>query len=203
HQGLSSGISIEDWKTPFGLVKTDKDLAILLKNKTGLKINEKPHMNEHSIEVQLPFLQFANKDLIKEIRIVAVSVGRDVDFNKLGSDLTSLLNKKDVIYIVSTDFTHYGPNYGYVPFTSDIPERLNKLDKEAIDLIKNLEIEKFREFLNKTHITICGYYPTLLLMKILSESEIKTKGSLLMHYTSADIVGDYKNSVSYASILFK
>ncbi len=197
HHGMRSGISIEDWKTPFGLVKTNKDLARELKD--IVPINEEPHTHEHSIEVQLPFLQFANKDRMKEIRILAISIGRDLDYKKVGTGLASALAGKDVVIIVSSDFTHYGPSYGYVPFTTDIPERLNKLDKQAIDLITALDVDGFAKFINETNITICGYYPILTLMKMLNQAE----GSLLMHYTSGDITKDYRNSVSYASILFK
>ncbi|MBN2422561.1 AmmeMemoRadiSam system protein B [Candidatus Woesearchaeota archaeon] len=203
HQGLPSGISIEDWKTPFGIIKTNKSLAIELKENTSLDINEIPHQHEHSIEVQLPFLQFVNKDLMKEIKILAISISRDIDFKILGEEIAKVMANKDVVYIVSSDFTHYGSNYGYLPFTSDIEKRLNELDKGAIDLIKNLNISGFSEYINRTHITICGYYPILLLMKILSMEETKPLGSLLMHYTSGDIMKDHKNSVSYVSILFK
>ncbi|MBU0756860.1 MAG: AmmeMemoRadiSam system protein B [Nanoarchaeota archaeon] len=203
HMGEQSGISIEDWKTPFGMVKTDKDLAIELKENTCLDINEDAHMNEHSIEVQLPLLQFASKDRMKDIRIVAISVNRDVDFRQLGEEMEKVLSKKDVVFIVSSDFTHYGRSYGYLPFTSDIKERLNNLDRKGIDFITKLDIPGFSDYINTTQVTICGYYPILLLMKLFSDEEVKPKGSLLMHYTSSDLTEDYSSSVSYVSILFK
>ncbi len=202
HQGLDSGISIEDWRTPFGMIKTDKDLAIHLKETTGLRIEEKVHADEHSIEVQLPFLQFVNRDVSKDQKILPISINHDVDFRSLGTALHEALRGRDVVFIVSSDFTHYGRSYGYLPFTTDIEKRLNDLDKSAIDLIMSLDVKGFSELLNKTQVTICGFYPILLLMHMLSLDEEKPKGRLLMHYTSGDIVGDHSNSVSYASILF-
>ena len=110
---------------------------------------------------------------------------------------------KSHTYIISSDFTHYGPNYGYLPFSLDIPKRLNDLDKGAIEKIVELDTEGFADYVNSTGITICGYMPILVFMSILKQEKYEKKGDLLMHYTSGDILGDYKNSVSYASILFK
>jgi AmmeMemoRadiSam system protein B len=203
HGGMPSGISIEDWKTPFGIVKTDKDLAIYLKDNTSLKINESVHEEEHSIEVQVPFLQFVNRDALGTMKILPISFGRDLDFEKIALELSKALKSRDVVYIVSSDFTHYGRNYGYVPFTTDIQAKLKDLDVHAIKLINSLDINGFSDFLNRSNITICGYYPILLLMKILSLDEEPSKGNLLMYYTSAEISGDYSTSVSYVSILFK
>ncbi|MFH0875724.1 MAG: AmmeMemoRadiSam system protein B [archaeon] len=203
HDGEDSGISIEDWKTPFGLIKTDKALAMHLKENTSLKINETPHISEHSIEVQLPFLQFVSKDQLANLNILPISIDRDIDFRTLGEEMYNALKGKDIVFIVSSDFTHYGRGYGYVPFTTDISARLKEMDEKAIDLIKWLKIDEFGDYLNRTQITICGYYPILLLMKILSMEEDKPKGSLLMYYTSGELTGDYSMSVSYVSMMFR
>jgi AmmeMemoRadiSam system protein B len=203
HFGFGSGLSIEDWKTPFGVVKTDKDMVRGLKDNTQLKIAEQHHITEHSLEVQVPFLQFSNKDNIQFIKLVPMVFGRDIDFEVIGKELFDFFKNKDVVFIISTDFTHYGSHYGYLPFTSDVPDRLNKLDKGATDLIMEFNTRGFKDYVNKTGITICGYMAILVFLAMMEHNENKPKPHLLMHYTSGDVVGDYRNSVSYASIVFK
>jgi MEMO1 family protein len=199
HTSRKSGISIEDWKTPLGVVKVDKNLAIKLKENTDLEIDEEIHKNEHSIEVQLPFLQFVNKDKLNNLKILPISVSNDIDFKKLAKDMKKVLKDKKVTYITSSDFTHYGPSYGYVPFSTDIEQRLEKLDKQAFDLITSFNTGGFIDFLNKTGDTICGFMPVLLLMELLENA----KPEVLLYYTSGSLTSDFKNSVSYASIIFR
>jgi hypothetical protein len=201
HYGLGSGLSIEDWKTPFGLVKVEKDMVLGIKEKTGLKIAEENHVAEHSLEVQLPFLQYANRDKLQDIRIIPLVIGRDLDYYETGKKLADFLKNKDIVVIISSDFTHYGPSYRYVPFSTDIPNRITALDNGAIEHIMKLDTNGFKEYVNKTGITICGYMPILIFLSIIEQSE--TKPNLLMHYTSGDVLGSYKNSVSYVSIVFK
>jgi AmmeMemoRadiSam system protein B len=205
HFGTGSGISIEDWKTPLGVVKTDKKIAEELSEHTSLKIAEHEHAAEHSLEVQLPFLQFSNKDKIDELKIVPITIGQDIDFMKLGKELADYFKKcnKEVVFIISSDFTHYGPGYHYLPFTTDVPSRISKLDKGAIELILKLDTNGFRDYVNKTLITICGYMPILVYLAMTSEMQMKITPKFLMHYTSGDILGDFKNSVSYAAIQFR
>ena len=201
HSGYSSAISIEDWKTPFGLIKTDKEFALKLKENSDLKVNEKVHENEHSVEVQLPFLQFVNKDNMSKLRILPIVLTNDIDYKKLAKDFKKIIKemKRKVIFIISSDFTHYGHNYAYVPFTLDVKERLKDMDEKAFEYITRLDSGGFADFINKTGATICGYLPILLLLEILEG----TKGQVLLYYTSGALIGDYKNSVSYASIIFR
>jgi AmmeMemoRadiSam system protein B len=205
HFGFGSGLSIEDWKTPFGIVKTDKDFIIGLKENTSLKIAEQNHLTEHSLEVQLPFLQFSNKDHMKDIRIAPIVLGRDFDYKKLAKQLHDFLKKQrnKVVFIMSTDFTHYGSHYGYVPFTSDIPERITQLDKGAIKKIMKYDSQGFKEYINKTGITMCGYMGVLVFLELMQYREKKPSSHLLMHYMSGDLTGDFSNSVSYVSMVFK
>src|SRR3989338_8466292 len=69
HSGFPSCVSLEDWETPFGIVKVDEEFTRVLMANSGLKQNERAHSGEHSIEVQLPFLQFANMDHLKQLKI--------------------------------------------------------------------------------------------------------------------------------------
>lgn len=202
HTGLGkSSIILDSWETPFGMVRADHELGKALVKKSELIEDPKAHLQEHSIEVQLPFLQFVSKDFLQKLRIIPITLSEEADLNKLALDLKEVIldTNKKVVFIVSSDFTHYGPQYHYVPFSSDIPERMYKLDQGAIKLIKEMDAEGFLDYTYKTGATICGKLGIALLLKTLG----KTKGQLLQYYTSSDIMGDYSNAVGYASILFE
>jgi AmmeMemoRadiSam system protein B len=196
HSGFRTCFSAEDWQTPLGVVKTDRELAELLSGKTAVPINESSHAREHSIEVQLPFLQFA----VKKPKIVPLMVSHDLDPIELGKKLKKAIaeSKKKICIVCSSDFTHYGINYGFMPFNTNRKENLYKLDKQAIDLILQKKSGKFIDFVQDGRATICGAFPIAVLL----EATDFEKAELLKYYTSGDIVNDYSSAVGYASIIF-
>jgi len=106
---------------------------------------------------------------------------------------------KNVTFIISSDFTHYGSRYKYIPFESNKKENIYKLDEAAIALIKNFKPEEFLDLVDKELMTICGAKPIYFLLEYLKSGKVM----LEQYYTSADIDNsDYHNSVSYASIVF-
>lgn len=202
HSGFNSCISTEDWQTPLGIVKTDKDFGQKLSDISGLPIDEVAHQNEHSIEVQLPFLQFINKT--NNFKILAIIIGYDTNIEEVAQNIKKILDqtKKTCILIASSDFIHYGPNYGFMPFSDNIKENMYKLDKEAIEHIKKLNSNDFLDYIEKTQATICGKYPIAALIETSKLLGAK-KAELLKYYTSGDVIGDYSNSVGYASVVVK
>jgi len=114
-------------------------------------------------------------------------------------EVTMDMNKK-VTYIISSDFTHYGSNYGYIPFESERQKNIYALDNKAIEFIKNFDAKGFLNFVEQERITICGANPIYLLLNLIKDANVL----LEQYYTSADLDPDsnYRNSVSYASIVF-
>ena len=190
HHGYETGVSAQDWITPLGIAKYDKKIVQEFSD-AGIKLSETPHIREHSLEVQIPFLQRIKEDFT----FAAVGVGHDADMLKLAETIAKF---EDAIVIASSDFTHYGFSYGFVPFSTRIRENLETLDMGAINLINTLDSDGFKRYVNKTGMTICGYLPILVLLACM-----KNKGVLLKYYTSGDVIGDYSSSVSYASIAFE
>ena len=101
--------------------------------------------------------------------------------------------------MASSDFTHYGPNYDYVPFDQNIPDGLKKLDMGAYDYIAKLDSAGFGQYCDKTGATICGRVPIAILLSMLPSG---TKPELLKYTTSGELTGDFTNSVSYFSVAF-
>lgn len=203
HSGPATCTSDEDWETPIGTVKCDIEFVNKLAPK-GIPINKKEHRCEHSIEVQLPFLQFVSKDKAERLKIVPIMIA-DGRFERWGQIIKETINetKRKVVIICSSDFTHHGPNYDYVPFKSDIAKNMRQLDITAVNFITKPNPKSFLEYTERTGATICGRYGIAVLLWLMKYLKTERKGQLLSYYTSGDVVNDYKNAVGYATIVFK
>jgi len=202
HSGTGNAVSMEGYETPFGVARVDQEFVkALLEKNDELKIDEKAHAEEHSIEVQIPFLQFATKDNMHGLKIVPILI-HEIDYMKLGLDLkeTIIESGKKVVIIVSSDFTHYGRNYHYIPFSVDVKKNIYDMDRKALDLIQALNPDGFIAYIDETMATICGAFPIAVLLKTLKHAKVE----ILQYYTSGDLEEEqtYKNSGSYAAILF-
>jgi MEMO1 family protein len=205
HSGLGSKISlsIEDFDSPLGIVESDillieKIIKSCESRKIEVSVSEQAHKYEHSIEVQLPFIGFVQK----RFRIVPILVqGLDAKgiraFGKVLADLVAD-EKKKILVIASSDFTHYGASYGFTPFLDNIKQNLYEIDGRAIDRILDSDLEGFMDIANKS--TICGKIPIACCMEFCRN--LGLKGEKLNYTTSGDISGDWRNCVGYASIAF-
>lgn len=204
HSG--SGVNatmLDDWETPLGIVKCDVEFAKSIANRRDIMIDERVHAGEHSIEVQLPFLQFISKDCASRLRIVPLLVGM-CDYGKIAEMIVQRANtlKKSICVIASSDFTHYGYSYGFVPFRGNVAENLKKLDMGAIKFIEKLDCWSFLNYIKETKATICGSNPIALAIEIAKRLGAKN-AEVLKYYNSGDVVEDYSNAVGYASIAFR
>lgn len=207
HREWFRGAAILDtdcYQTPLGLIEIDRSTCSkLLEEKKPLKEKliisfRQAFIGEHSLEIQLPFLQRTNGDFL----LIPIIIGnlRPNDFEVLASTFKKYIDD-DTLIVVSSDFTHYGRDHGYMPFPLDNYTRANidMLDRKAIDRIIALDFDGFWKYHNKTRVTICGRNPIGVLLKMLNPP---AKGELIYYYTSGDLTGGYTSSVSYASIIF-
>jgi hypothetical protein len=203
HSGFGGKLSFsgEDFETPLSIVKNDVKLGkkILEKLKAaGLDadIDERVHAYEHSIEVELPFLQLS-QGRFEIIPILPKNLSFD-ECRKAAKVFAEFVSE-DVCVVVSSDFTHYGFNYAFVPFTENVKKNLYKLDKEIIDSIFKLNSKEVYEKAGKS--TVCG----VLSITILTEmAKIKSwKPELVDYYTSGDVVDNWESAVGYAGIVFR
>lgn len=156
-----------------------------------------PHVDarEHSVEMQMPFIRHVAPDA----KVVPLIVGALTlhEVRRVADAIRALLRPGDVV-IASSDFTHYGPNYRYMPFGEPVAANLRKLDMRAYQMLAHSELEEFWRFKHQTDDTICGFYPNSVLRAIVGDAQ-----ATLMHYdTSGRVIGDFKNSVSYLAIAF-
>lgn len=200
--GLNSIWLGSDWATPIGKIEVDRDLGREISESKLFDINPDPHFQEHSLEVQLPFIQNLSKG--KPPKIVPILFSSHLNnelAEKFADAIVSKTKGKSVKFVVSSDFTHYGINYGYIPFLRDAKDKIYELDKVAIEKIEKLDLTGFVNYVNETGATICGAFPIAVAISIAKKSGLK-KAKLLDYYTSGDLTHSYSNSVSYASLYF-
>ena len=184
------------FETPLGQIPLDTEFMDKLLKFPMVQNVPHAHQSENSIEMELPILQYCQEDF-KLVPIVAGQCSLDV-VEKAGTILKSLVDE-DTLVIASSDFVHYGSDYGYVPFTENIPEQIKKVDMGAYQYIANLDAKGFMEYKRKTGATICGSVPISILLSMMSEP---SKAHLIKYEASGELTGDFSNSVSYMSIAF-
>jgi hypothetical protein len=190
HTGYGAAVSLwtgNAWKTPFGEVKIDEELAHKLLGGI-IAADETAHMYEHSIEVQLPWLQH----LYKEIKIVPITMwAQDIETARTVGKAISKIANNNIVIIASSDFTHYEPH-----------SVASEKDKSMIEAIVNLdeeELYKWRELLNST---MCGFGPVAATIVAAKELEAK-EANLLKYATSGDTTGDFSRVVGYGAIVIR
>jgi AmmeMemoRadiSam system protein B/AmmeMemoRadiSam system protein A len=189
------------YETPLGQIPLDVALIEKLLEYSAFRHVPQAHAygrggQEHSVQIELPLLQHRQKDF-KLVPIVAGQCSPET-VAKAATILKSLIDE-DTLVVASSDFVHYGPNYGYVPFRDNIPEQLKKLDMGAYEHIARFDSRGFLEYRRETGATICGAVPIAVLLSMLSEP---AQAHLVQYATSGEMSGDFTNSVSYFSIAF-
>lgn len=184
------------FQTPMGQVAIDTEFVKKLLENPLFVVIPQANLPEHSTQIEIPLLQFVQKDF-KVVPIVAGQCSME-NIKKAALILNSLVDK-DTLVIASSDFTHYGPNYGYVPFKENEQENLKNLDMGAYNYIEKLDADGFLQYRAKTGTTICGYIPISILLTMLDK---QAQANLINYDTSGHLTGDFTNSVSYFAISF-
>lgn len=195
HTGLGKLFSIMpkgSWRLPFGEVEIDEEFSRqLIENCKFLEEDSDAHKREHSIEVQIPLLQYF-KPNIKIIPIIAGTSDLNT-YIKIGQDIANTVKKmhrlQDTLFIASSDMTHY-----------EEEKIARSKDKLAIDAILELNEAKLLDVIDKHEISMCGYVPVAIMISYAKAQGAK-KARLIKYQTSADASGDYSSVVGYAGII--
>ena len=206
HRVSFSGLATADYtayRTPLGDVSIDSDAVQTVLDSGGeIKELTAAHAQEHSLEVQLPFLQ----EVLPDTPIVPLICGHlDANLTRKVAQCLLPFWKSDTLWVISSDFTHFGSSFGYVPFYNDVENQLKELDMGAVEKILDLDFEGFSDYLNETGATICGAGPIKILLKTieLANCTNSLKTELLECTNSGEISGDFSHCVGYSSIAFE
>ena len=194
HTGYGSGLAVMNegvWRTPLGDIEVDGKVADeIVKESRIVDVDDSAHRYEHSIEVQLPFLQYLFGSQFKIVPVCFLM--QDLhSAREVGQAVAKVLKGKNGLIIASSDMTHYEPQ-----------ENAEKKDRLALRAVEALDEERFYSIIEEHRITVCGYGPIIALItaaKILEAKEAK----LLCYKTSGDVIGDYSSVVGYAAVEFK
>lgn len=201
HTGYGSAVAVMIrgiWETPLGEVKINEDLGKEVW-KSIIDNDETAHMYEHSIEVQLPFLQYINKKFdFVPICLAMQDYETSLEIGEILAEAIKKIGKKTVI-IASTDFSHIGFNYRSIPPRDmKVDEYAKKQDKIAIDEILKLDPKGLIEEVYQHNISMCGYGAVASMLVAAKKLGAK-KAELLKYGTSYEV---YPNTscVGYGAI---
>ena len=194
----ASVLRVDAYETPLGRIPVDAEARDALLESPVVTVLPTAHENEHSVENQLPMLQRA----LENFEMVEVLVGEMTDQQRatLAGVVRDLVDEQTLL-VVSTDFTHYGPNFGYAPFRDHVPERLQLLNDAAVREILEVDVPGWDILLHNTQATICGRNAVSLLLETLLPFD-DLAGRRVAYATSGELTGDFTNSVTYAGIVF-
>ena len=199
HTGMGEQFAVMKsglWKTPLGEVAIHEGVAEkILKESDVLTHDVIAHQQEHSIEVQLPFLQYK---LGNDFKFVPISIlnefADDLLLEKcrsIGKTVAGIIKKQKGRWVVlaSSDFSHYLPQ-----------KEARGIDMSLIRKIKKLNEKKFFSKIVEKNATVCGFGPIAATIAAAKELGAK-KADLLKYATSGDVSGDVGSVVGYASII--
>ena len=195
HYGAGTGLSIMSegaWLTPLGEVDIDTDAAKRICENSGMiDIDASAHVHEHSIEIQLPFLQYI---FGKRFKFVPISMMmQDLESSRnVGEAIAKTIADRNALIIASSDMSHYEPQ-----------KQAERKDKLAIDAILKLDEKGLQRTVESESISMCGYGPVSSAI-VASKMLQGLSARLLCYQTSGDITEDYSQVVGYmAAIISK
>ena len=192
HRGVGARAAVlgsGKWETPLGLVPIQEELAEAFKKKVDfLEEDSAAHVREHSLEMQVPFLQYRNRG----VRIVPICLQR-LDYTEcaaLGEGLAQAIRdfSTPVLLVASTDMTHF-----------EAQEEAKKKDMLAIQRVLEVDPRGLYEVVTRERISMCGFIPTTAVLCACKSLGV-AKGTLVRYATSGDVSGEYSNVVGYAGI---
>ena len=187
------------FQTPLGSIPIDTEIVEKLLKNALFQDLPAAFDQENSVEIQLPLLQL-HQAAYGRFKLVPILAGPcSADGVRRAAAVLSTCVDPNTLVVASSDFTHYGPHYHYVPFTDNVPAKLKNLDMGAFAAIEAIDAKALLDYQRRTGATICGYVPVAILLAMLDGS---TKAQLMDYTTSGEVTSDYTNSVSYLSVVF-
>ncbi len=193
HYGIGSGVATfrdGEWETPMGRMRVDEEAASMLVNDSGIvAFDPEAHRMEHSLEVQLPFLQQIYGDSVPFLPVSLLF--QDVDTARtVAESLVKVVEGRSAVLVASSDLTHYEP-----------AAVAKEKDSVLIDAARRMDLSSFYSTLDRLQVTACGFGAIATVMEV-SRALGLSKGELLKYATSGDTTGDNNQVVGYAALRF-
>ncbi len=192
------------WRTPFGDLSTATELLAALEQAgdPALVIRDDVHTPEHSLEVQFPLIQY----LLGTVPVLPLLVGSmSLASTRAFARTLAGIDNGRLLYLISSDFTHYGENFRFRPFGEPVKEQLRALDDEGLKFLTDRDLNGFVQFLGRTGATICGAQAIALYLALLEELDPERQvfsGEVISRSDSGETTGSYDCVVDYAGVRF-
>ncbi len=189
HTGIGARLAVcnDDWQTPLGVAQFDSVLGAAIVDEDELATNDcVAHSNEHSLEVQVPFLQYTFGPGVSFVPI-CISDQSWAVCESIGKTLAKLANEMDILVIASSDFTHF-----------ESAESARKKDNQAMEYLEFLDPEGFLSFVQGHKVSICGAGPIAAAM-VFAKERGAMQFNMLKYTTSGDITKDNSSVVAYVA----
>ncbi len=193
HTGQGQRISVMSegtWTMPFGNVSIDSELAQeILKQVPEARSDDLAHLREHSLETQLPFLQYHKKD-IRIVPICLMSLAWE-QCRSLGLGLAKAIQSinKPVLVVASSDMTHYKSH-----------QDASMQDTKAIERMLNMDPKGLFDTVHHNQISMCGVNPATAML-VCSQELGASRAELSRYMTSGEVSGDMDHVVGYAGVI--
>lgn len=187
-------LSADYIQTPLGKIAIDKNATQELLKYKGFINAPDIHPNEHSVQIEIPWVQIMSP----KTPIVPLVVGQLDPYSVIehAEAIKRLITPKTLV-LISSDFTHYGASFNYVPFDTDIEENIQKLDSLAVNYIIQKDLNGFQSFIQNTRAIICGEMPIQLLLALLPTHSVP---HVIGYQTSGKLMSNWTHSVSYVGL---
>jgi AmmeMemoRadiSam system protein B len=202
--GLSS---LKTYQTPLGNIDLDTETIAKLKKEGNFEFTDKDvEEDEHSLEMHLPYIKKMFDG--RAFKLVPIMVGNtdpkmEAYYGKL---LSSYFDDDNTVFIVSSDFCHWGKRFSYTYYNKEdgeIHKSIEKLDTAGMNLIEENNISGFTKYLEDTQNTICGRHPIGVLLNVIqnSKSSSQLKSKFVKYAQSEPVKDKSQSSVSYAAAI--
>ncbi|HEX4822868.1 MAG TPA: AmmeMemoRadiSam system protein B [Candidatus Polarisedimenticolaceae bacterium] len=183
-------------RTPLGDLPIDREAVLSLAEQPGFRADDRVFVREHALESELPFLQ---RLLAETPAIVPILLGGGATIDDAAAVARAVAPFVDAAtrVVVSSDFTHYGTRFDYVPFADAVPERIAALDRGALQAIEAGDATGFARYVDATGATICGRRAIDVLLRLPAGAR---GGRTVAYDTSGRQTGTWDHSVSYAAV---
>jgi MEMO1 family protein len=195
HRGIGAPVAVsphEYWQTPLGDLEVDRHTAdAIIEHSLHASEDAAAHSMEHSIEVQLPFVQFISGSSSKIVPISIAHLNAEDAMalvHDLGPAIARAVEGKAAVIVASTDFSHY-----------ETAEDAREHDNIAIDRILALDGEGLINDVYREDISMCGVIGTAVMLSACSQLGATT-AELLAYYSSGDVTGDRSEVVGYGAL---
>ena len=187
------------YRTPLGEIDLDSEAIAALARRPAFRIDDSPFRPEHCLEAEILFLQRALRPGWSLLPLL-VGAGSTADDSTTVAESLKLWITPETLIVVSSDFTHFGPRFRFIPFQDELPRRIEELDMGAVERILACDTTGFADYVQRTGATICGRDAIGVLLRLLPPG---LEATLTAYDTSGRMTGSWDHTVSYASMIFR